>query len=130
MSEQATHYLLEIRNCKVVKRYAMTEEDYHIVLDGLERTSTMRTIMEGFICFHEALKELETWCCEAPQNGEYLTRNLHTAERLCRGVLFEYRSFLSLGRLIPRHFIVFDATVNGIVFLISLSDRLLFVSLV
>uniref|UniRef100_A0A8W4FDG8 Uncharacterized protein n=1 Tax=Sus scrofa TaxID=9823 RepID=A0A8W4FDG8_PIG len=34
----------------------------------------------------------------------------------------EYRSFASLGRFISRHFILFDAMVNGIVSLTSLSD--------
>ena len=33
-----------------------------------------------------------------------------------------YRSFASLGRFISRYFILFDAMVNGIVSLISLSD--------
>ena len=32
-----------------------------------------------------------------------------------------YRSFTLLVRFIPRYFILFDAMVNGIVFLISLS---------
>ena len=39
----------------------------------------------------------------------------------------EYRSFVSLGRFIPKYFILFDAMVNGIVSLISLSDYLLLV---
>ena len=34
----------------------------------------------------------------------------------------EYRSFASLGRFIPRFFILFVAVVNGIVSLISLSN--------
>ena len=33
----------------------------------------------------------------------------------------EYRSFASLGRFVPRFFILFVAMVNGIVSLISLS---------
>ena len=33
-----------------------------------------------------------------------------------------YRSFVSLGRFIPRYFILYDAVVNGSVSLISLSD--------
>ena len=37
----------------------------------------------------------------------------------------EYRSFASLGRLIPRYFIAFDVMANGVVSLISLSDILL-----
>ena len=39
----------------------------------------------------------------------------------------ECRSFASLGRFIPVYSILFDETVNGIVFLISLSDILLLV---
>ena len=39
----------------------------------------------------------------------------------------EYRSFASLGRFIPRYFSLFDAIVNGIVSLISLSDLSLLV---
>ena len=34
----------------------------------------------------------------------------------------EYKSFVSLGRFIPRYFILFVAMVNGSVSLISLSD--------
>ena len=39
----------------------------------------------------------------------------------------EYRSFVSLGSFIPRYFILFDAMVSGVVYLISLSDHLLLV---
>ena len=39
----------------------------------------------------------------------------------------EYWSFASLGRLIPRCFIIFDAMVNGVVSLIFLSDLSLLV---
>ena len=38
-----------------------------------------------------------------------------------------YRSFASLGRFIPRYFILFEVMVNGIVTLISLSDLSLLV---
>ena len=38
-----------------------------------------------------------------------------------------YRSFNSLAKFISRYFILFDATINGIVFLISSSDSLLLV---
>ena len=34
----------------------------------------------------------------------------------------EYRSLVSLGRFIPKYFIIFGVMVNGIVSLISLSD--------
>ena len=39
----------------------------------------------------------------------------------------EYRSFVSLGRLIPKYFILFDVMVNEIVSLISLSEFVLLV---
>ena len=39
----------------------------------------------------------------------------------------EYRSFASLGKFIPRYFILFDMMVNGIISLISLSDSSLLV---
>ena len=39
----------------------------------------------------------------------------------------EHRSFYSLGRFIPKYFILFDAMVNEIVSLISLSDLSLLV---
>ena len=42
-------------------------------------------------------------------------------------VSYSYRSFASLGRFIPRYFILFDVMVNEIVSLISLSDLLLLV---
>ena len=38
-----------------------------------------------------------------------------------------YRSFVSLGRFIPKYFFLFDEMVNGIVFLFSLCDLLLLV---
>ena len=40
----------------------------------------------------------------------------------------KYRSFTSLGKLIPRYFILFDTIVNGIVFFISPSDSSLLVN--
>lgn len=88
------YFLLEIRNKTEVSRRQISEECYHAIADGLETTRTIRTIEEGFFCFYEALKELENWCFRAPQDAEYLVRNLHIAERLCRGVLFEYKTFL------------------------------------
>ena len=39
----------------------------------------------------------------------------------------EYSSFASLVKFIPRYFILYDAIVNGIASLISLSDSLMFI---
>ena len=40
-------------------------------------------------------------------------------------IIFIYRSFTFLVEFTPQYFILFDTIVNGIVFLISLSDSLL-----
>ena len=39
----------------------------------------------------------------------------------------EYRAFVSLGRFIPKYFIIFDVMVNEVVSLMSLSDLSLLV---
>ena len=39
----------------------------------------------------------------------------------------DYGSFASLGRFIPRYFVIFDVLANGIVSLISLSELVLLV---
>lgn len=86
--------LIEIRNGKEMSRRPMSEECYQTVLDGLNATRQLRAVDQYFRCFHEALKEFEDWCITAPQGSEYIERNRHTAERLCRGVLFEFKAFL------------------------------------
>uniref|UniRef100_A0A8P0TMH7 Uncharacterized protein n=2 Tax=Canis lupus familiaris TaxID=9615 RepID=A0A8P0TMH7_CANLF len=49
---------------------------------------------------------------------------------MCACVYFVsvYKCFKFLVKFIPRYFILFDATINGIVFLIPLSDSLLLVN--
>ena len=99
------YFLLEIRNQVELSRRPMTTECYRTVADALDATRVIREIEESFLCFHEALKELEDWCSKASQDAEYLTRNLHTAERLCRGFLFEYKTFLDhTERLLKKTF--------------------------
>lgn len=99
------YFLLEIRNQVELSRRPMTTECYRTVADALDATRVIREIEESFICFHVALKELEDWCSKASQDAEYLTRNLHTAERLCRGFLFEYKTFLDhTERILKRTF--------------------------
>lgn len=90
----STYCLIEIRSGTEISRRPMSEECYRTVMEGLEATKLLRTVQEKFYCFHEALQELQDWCIQAPRDAEFLTRNLHTAERLCRGVLYEYKTFL------------------------------------
>ena len=52
----------------------------------------------------------------------YLSMLLSSLTYFISVIVLEYRYFASLGRFIPRYFIVFNAMVNGIVSLISLSE--------
>lgn len=42
----------------------------------------------------DALVDFENWCQTAKTGGEAIVRNLHTAERYCRGFLFEFKTYL------------------------------------
>lgn len=46
------------------------------------------------MCVRDALEQLLEWNKTANPSGNYLMRNLHTAERLVRGFLFEFRTCL------------------------------------
>lgn len=89
-----TYCLLEFKNGSEISRRPMSEACYRTVMEALEATKLLRTVQEEFFCFHEALQELQDWCFRTPREPEYLMHNLHTSERLCRGVLFEYKTFL------------------------------------
>ena len=65
-----------------------------------------------YTCFNAILPNLSTLS---------LSHRVHKTV-LYISVSFAYRSFVSLGRFIPRYFILFIEMVSGIVFLISLSD--------
>ena len=41
-------------------------------------------------------------------------------------MVLNMQSFISLVKFIPKYFILFDAVVDGIIFLISVSNSLLF----
>lgn len=45
-------------------------------------------------CVRDALDQLIEWSQKADNSGNYMMRNLHTAERMCRGFLFEFRTCL------------------------------------
>ena len=60
-------------------------------------------------------------------NRECISINLHLISFISVLKLPLYKSFTSLVKFIPKYFILFDATVKGIIFLISSLDSLLFV---
>ena len=65
--------------------------------------------------------------CPVQEHGiSFHLCHLHFLSSVSHG--FPSASFTSLGKFIPRYFILFYAMINGIVSLISLSDLLLLVS--
>ena len=57
----------------------------------------------------------------------YLSICLCHLQLLSSVCYIKYKSFTSLVRFLPRHFICFDIIINGVVFFISLSDSSLLV---
>lgn len=63
----------------------------------LEASNSVKEVLKFHIlgqCVCDALDELTKWSDKTPRGGNYLMRNLHTAERLVRGYLFEFRTCL------------------------------------
>ena len=71
----------------------LDRETGELVLHAVKNTGELISYYTNFVYVHEALTELETWCRQAKPTGEYLTRNHHMAEKLCRGFLYEFRAF-------------------------------------
>ena len=73
---------------------ALDQETGELVFQAYKNTRELISYYTNFVYIHEALLELETWCHQAKTTGEYLTRNHHMAEKLCRGFLYEFRAFV------------------------------------
>ena len=66
-------------------------------LEVAQASDTTKDVLEYYFlgkCVAEAWDQLALWSSEANSSGNYLMRNLHTAERLVRNFLFEFRTCL------------------------------------
>lgn len=73
---------------------AQDDETSELVFQAINNTRELVFYYTNFVYVHEDLTELENWCIQAKPVGEYLTRNHHMAEKLCRGFLYEFRAFV------------------------------------
>lgn len=63
----------------------------------LDASNSVNEVLEFYNlgkCVSDAWDELIHWSNEADRSGNHIMRNLHTAERLVRGFLFEFRTCL------------------------------------
>lgn len=73
--------------------HKLDDETKDLVVGAYKNTQELIELHINFMYLHEALVELEKWCSTVKTSGEYLTRNRHTAEKLCRNFLYEFRAF-------------------------------------
>ena len=71
--------------------------DSETCLKVLEASDSINQVLDFYFlgkCVSDAWDELIEWSNKSNTNGNYILRNLHTAERLVRGFLFEFRTCL------------------------------------
>lgn len=73
--------------------HELDDETKELVVGAYKNTQELIELHINFMYLYEALVELEKWCNTVKTSGEYLTRNRHTAEKLCRNFLYEFRAF-------------------------------------
>lgn len=86
--------LLEISSSHIHLPHWLTSEQYGSLSATLRKSKCLQEIVELFSFFEEALEDLSKWCKETENYPEQLVRNQHAAERLCRGVLLELKTYL------------------------------------
>lgn len=86
--------LLEIQSSSLKKPRRIEKEQYNRLLHIKTQSADLVNAVELFSFFTESYEELRNWCMHTDMNAEYLMSNKHTAERKCRGVLFEFKTFL------------------------------------
>lgn len=72
----------------------LDQETAELVRNTYKNIQELVEYYVNFVYVHEALFDLEKWCSSVNAAGEYLTRNQHTAEKLCRSFLYEFRAYV------------------------------------
>lgn len=71
----------------------LDQETAELVMNAYKNIGELVEYYVNFVYVQEALVDLEKWCRSVNTAGEYLTRNQHTAEKLCRIFLYEFRAY-------------------------------------
>jgi len=85
--------ILEIKSSSLKEPYWIDKEQYHKITRILNDSSDLLDSIELFSFFVEAYEELRNWCMHADVNAENIMSNRHMAERKCRGVLLELKTY-------------------------------------
>lgn len=64
------------------------------ISNSIQNTGRILKTHQSVSYVKDSLMDFESWCRTAKTGGETIVRNLHTAERYCRGFLFEFRTYL------------------------------------
>lgn len=85
--------ILEIQSSWMKKPYWIKRDQYHKIVNILNDSSDLLDSIELFSFFVESYEDLKKWCMQADVNSEYIIRNKHMAERKCRGLLLELKTY-------------------------------------
>lgn len=85
--------LLHIHSPSMKTPIWIEKEQYTNILRVLNDASDLLDAIELFAFFTEAYEELNNWCAHTDVYAENLMTNLHMAERKCRGLLLELKTY-------------------------------------
>lgn len=85
--------LLEIKSASMREPHWIEKEQYYKILQIKTKANDLLDAVELLSFFTEAYEDLTSWCMNANINAEYLMNNKHTAERKCRSVLLELKTY-------------------------------------
>ncbi len=85
--------ILEIKSSLLKKPYWIDKKQYDKVINTLDKASDLLDSIELFSFFVESYEELKNWCEHAEVNAEHIMSNRHFAERKCRGLLLELKTY-------------------------------------
>lgn len=85
--------LLEIKSSLIREPHWIEKEQYFKVLQTQNRSNNLLDAIELFSFLTEAYEDLKSWCMKTDRSAECLMANKHTAERKCRSVLLELKTY-------------------------------------
>lgn len=85
--------LLEIKSAVIREPHWIEKEQYYSMLKIKTQAHDLLDAVELFSFVTEAYDDLKNWCITTDTNAEYIMTNKHTAERKCRGILLELKTY-------------------------------------
>lgn len=94
---------VEIRNNRFESTTILKEDKGLEIKDAIKNTGKILEAHTSLVYVQDALKDFDDWSKMAKTGGEMITRNLHAAERFCRGFLFEFKTYLDHTQTMLSH---------------------------